>query len=468
MILRKLRLGWRALYASLSSAYARSLADKIDTHEREVNRLKFENNELISFIKEKSFHPSGLSLSKPMQVERSLPSSIEIREAASWIHYDLQFYSNATILMPIMNFSHVICHDITAVGSAATIAEKHGAEFWIDLVEDHDIIQRTGNYYREKLSVADQEFLQSYINSYIIESDKLIHIGNSQAKSFEERFGFSGVLLPNYRDALNPQKIDTQMVKDSLNNAGLKNRPFIMVPNSIRNSNELLHVFRAIEELNLKFAVVHAGEPVSEAIISQIPRKYLNHFVELGWSSYNEYLAALSFAKASVISTSEHSLNIRDAMPNRLYDSIAAGTPIITAGYPEVAKLVEEEGIGVGIPTLDAHDDMTTILKDFFNYIADFKMNIEKLSTKISWEKAANECFSTLPEKSTILIVSRKDLRFHIRTSLMANTLRAAGHSVIVMGGSRGDMIVDHPSYTIPYLYEVTGSDYLAGISNRI
>ena len=82
-------------------------------------------------------------------------------------------------------------------------------------------------------------------------------------------------------------------------------------------------------------------------------------------------------------------LNYRYALPNKIFDYIAASVPVLVSDLPEMSNLVEEYGVGIVVKSRDAKDlaDLIT------SFIGDEKLrermehNIQKVSMELTWGK---------------------------------------------------------------------------------
>lgn len=72
-------------------------------------------------------------------------------------------------------------------------------------------------------------------------------------------------------------------------------------------------------------------------------------------------------ATVGLIAYSTESLNFRYALPNKFFEYLMAGVPVVTSNIPEVAALVEEYGVGRVVEPCDPH----TLAKSLNDIVAD-------------------------------------------------------------------------------------------------
>ncbi|RLL85279.1 glycosyltransferase [Petrotoga sp. Shatin.DS.tank11.9.2.9.3] len=121
---------------------------------------------------------------------------------------------------------------------------------------------------------------------------------------------------------------------------------------------------------------------------------------------YEEMMKELSNVAFSLISYNEgrkqYNNNFKFALPNKFYDSLAAGTPVIVkASFVSMAKQVEDLGLGVVIDPTELKESVEKITNAYKNYegILD---NIEKHQKRFIWDEKKERKFvgliSNLPK----------------------------------------------------------------------
>ena len=92
-------------------------------------------------------------------------------------------------------------------------------------------------------------------------------------------------------------------------------------------------------------------------------------------------------------------LNYRFSLPNKLFDYIHAGVPIISSDLPEIRKIIDEYEIGDFIPDHNP-ESIANKIKEVFadkGLMEKWKKNINFAARNLSWqneEKVLKEVYS--------------------------------------------------------------------------
>lgn len=81
--------------------------------------------------------------------------------------------------------------------------------------------------------------------------------------------------------------------------------------------------------------------------------KLMDHFEYTGWIDYNAVPEYLSRAKIGVILLQPVYYNNVMGIPNKLFDCMAAGIPVIASNFPNISKIVKEADCGILIDPTD-------------------------------------------------------------------------------------------------------------------
>lgn len=115
---------------------------------------------------------------------------------------------------------------------------------------------------------------------------------------------------------------------------------------SITKDRGLKYILDAIEQLNdIKLIVAGNGEKeIVENIINNEKTEYL------GWLSYNEIILKTLESDFIFRFSDPNDPRTKTASPNKLFEAMMCGKPIIMNSEMEISKIVEEEKCGIIVP----------------------------------------------------------------------------------------------------------------------
>lgn len=130
------------------------------------------------------------------------------------------------------------------------------------------------------------------------------------------------------------------------------------------------------------------------ALAKKIRRLGISHRVHLHPAvPQNELLAATAGADAGVIPYQATCLNNYYCTPNKLFEFIAAGIPILASDLPEIRRIIETHHIGM-LADLSSAEKTARSIDHFFSDAQRFKIwqeQVEKARSVICWEREAEK-----------------------------------------------------------------------------
>jgi glycosyltransferase involved in cell wall biosynthesis len=85
------------------------------------------------------------------------------------------------------------------------------------------------------------------------------------------------------------------------------------------------------------------------------------------------------------------SLNYKFSLPNKIFDYIRAGIPVLASNLVEVARIVNKYDVGIVIPDVDPNT-IAAAIREFRDGTIDknkLKINLKKASDDLNWEHDA-------------------------------------------------------------------------------
>jgi len=109
--------------------------------------------------------------------------------------------------------------------------------------------------------------------------------------------------------------------------------------------------------------------------------------------SWKEMMRYTRSADAGLSLDKDTNLNYRFSLPNKLFDYLSAGIPVIAGSLPEVKKIVEENECGIIISDISPQEISNALIKvrDDHKYLNNLKKNAIHASEKLIWDKEAEK-----------------------------------------------------------------------------
>lgn len=153
-----------------------------------------------------------------------------------------------------------------------------------------------------------------------------------------------------------------------------------------RGGEELIEAIRMTE--NVSLFVIGSGDvlPVLREKVRSFNISDRVRFIpKLRWEVLMRYTRS---ADAGLSLDKDTNLNYRFSLPNKLFDYISAGIPVIAGNLPEVSKIILDYGCGLIIPDINANE-IAGVLKNLSGNresLNELKRNAQKASEYLNWK----------------------------------------------------------------------------------
>lgn len=160
----------------------------------------------------------------------------------------------------------------------------------------------------------------------------------------------------------------------------------------ITTARGLEEALAALAELDESIHLVVLGYGIPE-YLAKLHRLAEEHGVSerfhvVGPLAPEEVAGAMKDADVSLVHVRPTVLSYRFALPNKLFESIHAGLPVVAADLPDLARIVRDYGIGEVFDGEDPHafaEAIRTVLADPQPY----RDNAERAAQELTWENEA-------------------------------------------------------------------------------
>jgi glycosyltransferase involved in cell wall biosynthesis len=265
------------------------------------------------------------------------------------------------------DFPSLIMMGLAGIGRHPTVYDSH------ELYFERPLPKLTGSL----------QFILRHLERYLARrSAKIIVTNESHARYFVENFAVPPpVIVRNAADLRLPEaepvKIET------------KARYLVAHSGWLMHGRHLDQLVNALQFLPEEIAVALIGDgPLRgelEALADRLGVR--NRLIITGQVKPDQMISTLKQASlAAMLIASEH-LTYRYALPNKFFEAIAAGLPIISSPNPEIKRLVEHYDIGILCDPNDPHavaQAIVDVLKpDNFERM---KANVLRARNELNWE----------------------------------------------------------------------------------
>ena len=211
-------------------------------------------------------------------------------------------------------------------------------------------------------------------------------VSDSIAMKYENEYGIRPVtvrncsrsadrILPYSREEIGINKEDLLLI---LQGTGI---------NVDRGGEELIEAMSRTEKTSL--VIVGSGN-LLDFLKSKVAMQNLSSRVKfLPKMEWEELMRVTKSADAGLSLDKDTNINYRYSLPNKLFDYISAGIPVIAGELPEVGKIIRENNCGIILPEVSPEEIAKAIreLKEMPELISELKKNAVLASESINWEQ---------------------------------------------------------------------------------
>jgi glycosyltransferase involved in cell wall biosynthesis len=177
------------------------------------------------------------------------------------------------------------------------------------------------------------------------------------APELERRYGISGVsIVPNY--PAEATEVAPRDLRDLPGGGSIPTGvPLVLYVGGVMPHRGIEEMVAAMGELpDAHCVILGAGGGSTPAIEEEIRRRGLAERVHLIHPVPSEEV--VPYAASATIGVSivqPASLSYRLALPNKLFQYMAAGIPVVASDFPDVRRVVEGSGAGIVVDPADLH-----------------------------------------------------------------------------------------------------------------
>ena len=261
--------------------------------------------------------------------------------------------------------------------------------FWIAKLKGEKLIYDSHEYFTEVPELVSRPRVQRIwkrIEEYILpKMGEMITVNQSIADLFHEKYGIRVHVIRNI-----PMR-KMLPAPASREEVGLNPDKHILVLqgsgiNIQRGSEELVDAMAYLDDCQL---VIIGGGDVLPMLKEKVTAKRWDDRVKFfPRMPYQKMMAITQLADLGFTLDKDTNLNYRFSLPNKLFDYIQAGVPIIASHLPEIERIITDYNIGTFIDNHDPETIAKTIQDSINNEknLALWKNNLIFAAQNLCWE----------------------------------------------------------------------------------
>jgi glycosyltransferase involved in cell wall biosynthesis len=262
--------------------------------------------------------------------------------------------------------------------------------FLISRLKRKPLVFDSHEYFTGTPELADRAFVRKTwkaIEAFIVPRlTEMITVNDSIAGLFYDEYGIKAKVIRNI-----PQGFQS-IEKPDRSELGMPENNKILVLqgsgiNIQRGAEELVQAMALLPGFHL---MIIGGGDVIDQLHKLAESLGISERVRfLPRMQYAEMMAYTINADLGITLDKDTNINYRFSLPNKLFDYIQAGIPVLASPLPEIKKIIEAYDIGSFIVN-HKPENIANAIKDAFSNVERFekwKINTKKAAQELSWEK---------------------------------------------------------------------------------
>ncbi len=224
------------------------------------------------------------------------------------------------------------------------------------------LVYDSHEYYTEVPELKGRKHVQSFwllIERWIFPKLKYVYtVNNSIAKIYEELYGVPVKVVRNLPET---QDVNQILSRDEL---GLPTDKFVVILqgagiNVDRGAEELMEAMVLLPECFL--VIVGSGDVVEQLKTQSRMLKISGRVLFRPKMPYEEMMQYTLCSDLGVTLDKDSNLNYRFSLPNKIFDYMKAGIPVLSSNLPELRNIIDEYRIGAIVHSHDPKEIATVI-----------------------------------------------------------------------------------------------------------
>lgn len=243
-------------------------------------------------------------------------------------------------------------------------------------------------YFTEVPEIINRKRVQNIwkkIERYCIPKvDYFYTVNQSIANLYNEKYGSLPKVVRNISSKKRIPKLEMKRT-----DIGLSDNDFLLILqgagiNIDRGAEEVVEAVSAMQDVTL--LIVGSGDVIPQ-LKKEVEKKKVKNIHFIGKQPYEKLIQITQLADVGLTMDKDTNINYRFSLPNKIFDYLHSGLPIIASDLPEVKKIILENEIGlITDHKIENIQKAILHLKDQPGYYQKLKNNCLKTSEILTWE----------------------------------------------------------------------------------
>ncbi len=388
--------------------------DNPEGADKQIKALRAENKENAVTIKE--LRETAIYFQENPAVNRYLRFARLCHEMASELKSDA--YS---------------AHGVQALPAAAAVSHEVGGDLYCDVIEIPSFYKRAllPTWHPTNINILDHAF-----EGYLCRASGLLTVGWS-LRSQIEHYGPPVAVIPNYRHA---EDLEPSNILRERCNLLPSDKLVLSLSTTATGFEAVLMALKLLPD-NIHLASLGRLVPASYAekigaLIQELQLQSRVHIFDQ--VPYSDLTSVASSADVGLIVRDPKILNNQISLPNRIFDYMSSGVPVVTPKIPDIDYLIKTHNMGISIPGT-APDDWREGILSAIQQSDEIGGNALRASKELVWENITDKLYRAFGYAASMTFFGFNDLTKNNRTMRMARTLNDLGVKITVCTIKDGD-----------------------------